>query len=57
VFREALSGAATERLEPVAVLGEGAHVPMSLTTAVLVIAAWALVPLAAGAWRTMTRDA
>jgi hypothetical protein len=57
VFREALSGAATERLEPAAVLGEGAHVPMSLTAAVLVIAAWTIVPLAAGAWRTMTRDA
>lgn len=57
VFREALSGAATERLEPAAVLGEGAHLPMSLTAAVLVIAAWTIVPLAAGAWRTLTRDA
>jgi len=57
VFRDAMSGAAIERLEPAAVLGGGAHVPMSLTAAVLVVAAWTLVPLAAGAWRTVTRDA
>jgi hypothetical protein len=57
VFRETMIGAATERLEPAAVLGDGAHVPMSLTTAVLVVAAWTIVPLAAGAWRTVTRDA
>jgi hypothetical protein len=57
MFRQTLSGAATERLEPAAVLGEGAHVPMSLTAAVLVITAWTIVPLAAGAWRTLTRDA
>jgi hypothetical protein len=57
VFREAMSGAATQRLEPAAVLGDGAHVPMSLTAAVLVVGAWTIVPLAAGAWRTLTRDA
>jgi hypothetical protein len=32
-------------------------VPMSLTAAVAVVAAWTFVPLAAGAWRTCTRDA
>jgi hypothetical protein len=30
---------------------------MSLGVAVLVLVAWAAVPLAAGAWRTKTRDA
>jgi hypothetical protein len=55
--REGLLGAATDRLEPAAVLGKGAPVSMSLGAAILVIAAWALVPLAAGAWRTQTRDA
>jgi ABC-2 family transporter protein len=57
MLRESMSGAATEHLEPAAVLGHGAHVPMSLTAAALVIAAWTIVPLAAGAWRTATRDA
>jgi ABC-2 family transporter len=57
VIRESLIGAATERLEPAAVLGDGAHVPMSVTAAVVVVAAWTVVPLAAGAWRTCTRDA
>ena len=57
VFRDTMSGAAIDRLEPAEVLGEGAHVPMSLTAAVFVIAAWTIVPLAAGAWRTVTRDA
>src|SRR5207247_3669636 len=57
VFRDAMSGAAIERLEPAAVLGGGAHVAMWLTAAVLVVAAWTIVPPAAGAWRTVTRDA
>ena len=58
VLREGLIGAATERMEPEAVLGSGgAHVPMSVTTAVAVVTAWAIVPLAAGAWRTQKRDA
>jgi hypothetical protein len=47
-----LSGAALERFEP----GEGS-VSISLTTAIVLIVAWTLVPLAAGAWRTHTRDA
>jgi hypothetical protein len=56
-LREGLLGAATERLESAA-LSEGAPtVPMSVTAAVVVIAAWTVVPLAAGAWRTCTRDA
>jgi hypothetical protein len=55
--REGLLGAATDRLEPAAVLGNGgAVVSMSLGAAIVVIAAWAMVPLAAGARRTQTRD-
>jgi hypothetical protein len=58
VLREGLVGAATDRLEPAATLGKGgAPVTMSLGAAIVVIAAWAIVPLAAGAWRTGTRDA
>lgn len=57
VLRESMIGAATERLEPAAVLGSGANVPMSVTAAVLVVAVWTIVPLAAGAWRTVRRDA
>jgi ABC-2 type transport system permease protein len=56
-LRVALVGAATDRLGPAALLDGGVRVPMSLATAVAVIAAWAVVPLAAGAWRTCTRDA
>jgi hypothetical protein len=47
-----LLGAALERFEPGA---ETASI--SLMTAILVIVVWTIVPLAAGAWRTRTRDA
>jgi ABC-type transport system involved in multi-copper enzyme maturation permease subunit len=47
-----LLGAALKRLEP----GSGSA-SISLSTAILLIAAWTVVPLAAGAWRTQTRDA
>jgi ABC-2 type transport system permease protein len=56
-LREGLVGAATERLEPARLFEGGATVPMSLAAAIAVIAAWTVVPLAAGAWRTCTRDA
>jgi hypothetical protein len=56
-LREGLPGAATDRLEPAALFEGGAAVPMSLAAAVFVIAAWTVVPLAMGAWRTCTRDA
>jgi hypothetical protein len=56
-LRVGLAGAATERLEPAGLFDGGAAVPMSLAAAVAVIAAWTVVPLAAGAWRTSTRDA
>ena len=56
-FREGLLGAGTARLEPSGLLSHPAHVAMSLAAAVAVLAAWTLVPLALGAWRTVTRDA
>jgi hypothetical protein len=55
--REALAGAAVGRLQPEALVGHATRVPMSLAAAVIVIVAWALVPLALGAWRTARRDA
>jgi hypothetical protein len=55
-LREGLLGAATERLAPAA-LFDNPTLPMSLAAVTLVIAAWTVVPLAAGAWRTYTRDA
>jgi hypothetical protein len=56
-FREGILEAATDRLEPAALFEGGHAVPMSLSTAVLVIVAWTVVPLAVGAWRTCKRDA
>lgn len=56
-LREGLLVAATERLAPAALFEGGPTVPMSLTAAALVVVAWTVVPLAAGAWRTYTRDA
>jgi hypothetical protein len=56
-LREGLLEAATQRLTPSALLDSGPTVPMSLGATVVVIAAWTIVPLAVGAWRTVTRDA
>jgi hypothetical protein len=47
-----LLGAALKRLEPSA-----GSASISLLTAILLIVVWTIVPLAAGAWRTRTRDA
>jgi hypothetical protein len=55
--REALPVVASERLAPAALLEGDPVVPMSLAAAVVVLLAWAVVPLAVGAWRTCTRDA
>ncbi|MGH2845060.1 MAG: hypothetical protein ACRDL0_03385 [Thermoleophilaceae bacterium] len=55
-LREGLVDAATQRFAPAALVG-GIAVPMSLEAAVVVLFAWMAVPLAAGAWRTCTRDA
>ena len=58
-LRAGLLGAAVGRLEPASLFtdGGGPAVAMSAGTAGLVVALWALVPLAIGAWRTATRDA
>lgn len=50
----ALPGAAIDRLAPREL---GGTADLSLATAAVVIIAWTTVPLAAGAWRTRTRDA
>ena len=47
-----LLAGALKRLEP-----DAANSSISLTTAIVLIGAWTIVPLAAGAWRTHTRDA
>jgi len=47
-----LLGAALKRLEP-----STGSASISLMTAILLIVVWTIVPLAAGAWRTRTRDA
>jgi hypothetical protein len=56
-LREGLLRAATDSLEPSALMREPKHVAMSVAAAVVVILAWATVALALGAWRTATRDA
>jgi ABC-2 type transport system permease protein len=60
--RQGIPGAALGRLLPAALRGGErlsgeVSATMSLAVAGLVIAAWALIPLVAGAWRTQTRDA
>jgi ABC-type transport system involved in multi-copper enzyme maturation permease subunit len=62
--REALLTAATTRVEPSLFAGRGGGpagnaataLHMSLIAAIAVLAAWVVVPFAAGAWRTLTRD-
>jgi hypothetical protein len=56
--REGLLNYATYRISPDALaVNADDSVNGSLPVAILVIAAWAIVPLALGAWRTCTRDA
>jgi hypothetical protein len=55
--RQGLVDAATHRLAPSTLVDASGSVPMSLGAAVVVLLAWMAVPLAAGAWRTQTRDA
>ena len=61
VLREGLLTAALDRVLPAGLLPGARPDPVSatisITVAVAVIAAWAIIPLAAGAWRTRTRDA
>jgi hypothetical protein len=56
-LRELLPVVATDSLAPSALFDGEVAVPTSVSVAVLVVAAWTLVPLAAGAWRTCKRDA
>jgi hypothetical protein len=61
VLRDGLLTAALNRTIPAGLLPGPRPDPVSpaipVTVAVAVIAAWAIIPLAAGAWRTCTRDA
>jgi len=61
VLREGLLTAALDRVLPAGLLPGARPDPvsatMSIAVAVAVIAAWAIVSLAGGAWRTRTRDA
>ena len=61
VLREGLLTAALDRLLPAGLLPGAPPNPvsptMSVTLTAVVIAAWAVIPLAAGAWRTTVRDA
>jgi hypothetical protein len=57
ILREALLDPAMDRLGPAALVPADPAVPMSLAAAVTVTLAWMAVPLALGAWRTVTRDA
>jgi ABC-type transport system involved in multi-copper enzyme maturation permease subunit len=61
VVREGVLLAALDRLIPAGLLPGAPPNPvsptMSLTVTAVVIAAWAVIPLAAAAWRTTTRDA
>lgn len=60
-LREGLLTAGLDRMIPAGLLSGARPDPVSagmpVTLAAAVIAAWALVPLAAGAWRTIRRDA
>ena len=61
VLREGLLTAGLDRLIPAGLLSGARPDPVSTTmsaaVAAAVIAGWAIIPLAAGAWRTSTRDA
>ncbi len=55
VLRELLLGSATRRIQPFP--SNETRIGMSLLAAIVVLVLWIVVPLAAGAWRTATRDA
>jgi ABC-type transport system involved in multi-copper enzyme maturation permease subunit len=58
VTRELLLTAATDRVRPfTGDGGSGGAVHVSLAAAILVLVGWVVVPLIAGGWRTVTRDA
>jgi hypothetical protein len=55
--RQALFPAAIDRLNPAPIIGQEASVVRSPAVAIIVLLAWVAVALAAGGWRTVTRDA
>jgi ABC-type transport system involved in multi-copper enzyme maturation permease subunit len=55
--RDALLNVSLDHVAPSQIVDRDLRLPMSAASAVLVMLAWAIIPLAAGAWRTMTRDA
>jgi hypothetical protein len=62
VTREAILSSATSRVSPFSgSSGPGGDAAtalhVSLFAAIVVLIAWILIPLAAGGWRTVTRDA
>jgi hypothetical protein len=57
VIRQTLLAPALDRLGPGELVPPDPAVSVSLAAAVAVLLAWAALPLAAGAWRTATRDA
>jgi ABC-type transport system involved in multi-copper enzyme maturation permease subunit len=56
-LREGLLGAATDSLQPSALISGPTEVKMSLVAGAVVLLAWTIVALAFGAWRTVKRDA
>jgi hypothetical protein len=56
-LREGLFYSAVDRLEPSALIEGERPVAMAVATAIAVLVAWTVVPLALGTWRTVTRDA
>lgn len=55
--RDGLAGVAVDRLRPLITLGDTRDLDVSLIVALAVLAAWLIVPTAAGTWRAHTRDA
>jgi hypothetical protein len=56
-LRQGFVGSAIDRIGPEALVPSDPTVSMSLLSAIVVLFAWAAVPLGVGAWRTATRDA
>jgi hypothetical protein len=56
-LRELLVVSGIDRLAPARLIDSGPGGAVSLGAAIAVVAAWIAVPLAAGAWRTLTREA
>lgn len=56
-LRQGFMGTAIDRVGPVPLVPPDPAVSMSVLAAIAVLGAWAVAPLAAGAWRTATRDA